>query len=99
MIPRALPDSPAEPSPSAFHMRRAKAGAPGRSRTCDPRFRTPVLCPAELRARENVDSIRSVLQDGGDLLARELRPPVQSDQFDEQRHAFDRAAELLHQID
>src|SRR5687767_11171067 len=27
-------------------------GAPGRSRTCDPRFRKPVLYPAELRARE-----------------------------------------------
>jgi hypothetical protein len=26
------------------------AGAPGRSRTCDPRFRKPVLYPAELRA-------------------------------------------------
>ena len=30
---------------------RAKAGAPGRSRTCDPRFRKPMLYPAELRAR------------------------------------------------
>ena len=27
-------------------------GAPGRSRTCDPRFRKPMLYPAELRARE-----------------------------------------------
>jgi hypothetical protein len=26
-------------------------GAPGRSRTCDPRFRKPMLYPAELRAR------------------------------------------------
>src|SRR5690349_14154840 len=26
--------------------------APGRSRTCDPRFRKPMLYPAELRARE-----------------------------------------------
>ena len=26
------------------------AGAPGRTRTCDPRFRKPVLYPAELRA-------------------------------------------------
>src|ERR671925_568787 len=34
---------------------RAEAdGAPGRSRTCDPRFRKPVLYPAELRARANM---------------------------------------------
>src|SRR5215510_1589265 len=26
-------------------------GDPGRARTCDPRFRKPVLCPAELRDR------------------------------------------------
>jgi hypothetical protein len=26
-------------------------GAPGRSRTCDPRFRKPMLYPAELRAQ------------------------------------------------
>jgi hypothetical protein len=28
-----------------------KDGAPGRSRTCDPRFRKPMLYPAELRAQ------------------------------------------------
>ncbi len=27
------------------------ASAPGRIRTCDPRIRSPLLCPAELRAR------------------------------------------------
>ena len=27
-------------------------GAPGRSRTCDPRIRSPMLCPAELQARQ-----------------------------------------------
>ncbi len=31
----------------------SKSGAPGRSRTCDPRFRKPMLYPSELRAREN----------------------------------------------
>ena len=30
--------------------RRAKSGAPGRTRTCDPRLRRPVLYPTELRA-------------------------------------------------
>ena len=29
-----------------------EGGVPGRSRTCDPRFRKPVLYPAELRGRE-----------------------------------------------
>jgi hypothetical protein len=34
---------------------RAKAdGAPGKARTCDPRFRKPVLYPAELRAPRGV---------------------------------------------
>ena len=32
-------------------------GAPGRSRTCDPRFRKPMLYPAELRARMEKQSI------------------------------------------
>ncbi len=27
------------------------ASAPGRIRTCDPRIRSPLLCPAELRAQ------------------------------------------------
>jgi hypothetical protein len=30
----------------------AFSSAPGRIRTCDPRIRSPLLCPAELRARE-----------------------------------------------
>jgi hypothetical protein len=29
----------------------ANTGAPGRTRTCDPRLRRPVLYPPELRAR------------------------------------------------
>jgi hypothetical protein len=31
----------------------AKAGAPGRTRTCGPRLRRPVLSPPELRARDD----------------------------------------------
>jgi hypothetical protein len=31
--------------------REARIGAPGRTRTCDPRLRRPVLYPTELRAR------------------------------------------------
>ncbi len=27
------------------------SSAPGRIRTCDPRIRSPLLCPAELRAQ------------------------------------------------
>jgi hypothetical protein len=33
------------------HTARAKTGAPGRARTCDPRLRRPMLYPTELRAR------------------------------------------------
>gem|GEM_PF-3981002 len=29
-------------------------GAPGRNRTCDPRFRKPVLYPTELRVRGRI---------------------------------------------
>lgn len=29
-------------------------GAPGRSRTCDPRIRSPMLCPTELRAHAHL---------------------------------------------
>ena len=39
--------------------RLAKCGlesAPGRTRTCDPRLRRPVLYPTELRARATADS-------------------------------------------
>ena len=34
------------------HMDASKSGAPGRTRTCDPRLRRPMLYPPELRARE-----------------------------------------------
>jgi hypothetical protein len=36
------------------HDYRAFAGAPGRSRTCDPRIRSPMLYPTELQARQVV---------------------------------------------
>src|SRR5688572_3464123 len=54
-------------------------GAPGRSRTCDPRFRKPVLYPAELRAREaelnsNADGTRS----GTSWASRTIRCPILS---------------------
>ena len=34
------------------HTGPSKSGAPGRTRTCDPRLRRPVLYPTELRARK-----------------------------------------------
>src|SRR5262245_27898567 len=36
------------------------AGAPGRTRTCDPRLRRPMLYPAELRARSRSNNNRRV---------------------------------------
>ena len=38
----------------------AKAGAPGRTRTCDPRLRRPVLYPPELRAHIGAISNRTL---------------------------------------
>ena len=38
--------------PGAAMSRNARNGAPGRTRTCDPRLRRPVLYPTELRARD-----------------------------------------------
>ena len=35
----------------------AKGGAPGRTRTCDPRLRRPVLYPTELRARAEASTV------------------------------------------
>src|SRR5437762_1438856 len=35
----------------ATNSRSERVGAPGRTRTCDPRLRRPVLYPPELRAR------------------------------------------------
>ena len=44
--------SPLEPLPMVSHLSvgRSKGRAPGRTRTCDPRLRRPVLYPTELRA-------------------------------------------------
>src|SRR4249919_530817 len=36
------------------------SGAPGRTRTCDPRLRRPMLYPAELRARSRSNNSRRV---------------------------------------
>jgi hypothetical protein len=47
--------SPLEPLPIVSHLSvgPSKCGAPGRTRTCDPRLRRPVLYPTELRAHAN----------------------------------------------
>src|SRR5262245_8701472 len=37
--------------------RRAKSGAPGRARTCNPRLRRPVLYPIELRALKGASRV------------------------------------------
>ena len=37
--------------------RRSLVGAPGRTRTCDLRIRSPALYPTELRAQQAIDSI------------------------------------------
>src|SRR5687768_8952650 len=45
-------ESPRFPEDCRGAAKRAKrVGAPGRTRTCDPRLRRPVLYPTELRAR------------------------------------------------
>ena len=41
----------APPNVHGLSMDPSKSGAPGRTRTCDPRLRRPVLYPTELRAR------------------------------------------------
>ena len=47
----SVPAAARQGTNTIFADRLSEAGAPGRSRTCDPRFRKPVLYPAELRAR------------------------------------------------
>src|SRR3954471_22387768 len=51
--------SPLEPLPTVSHLSvgPSKYGAPGRTRTCDPRLRRPVLYPTELRAQSANSSV------------------------------------------
>src|SRR5207247_8875966 len=52
-----------------------EGGAPGRSRTCDPRIRSPMLYPAELQARRGVRVHQPELADPG-RTATEGVPPA-----------------------
>ena len=51
-----------------------RVGAPGRSRTCDPRLRRPVLYPTELRAREECSIVPHQLDCGDRRTAADRRP-------------------------
>jgi hypothetical protein len=53
-------------------------GAPGRSRTCDPRIRSPMLCPAELQAHRTHTvhhATRSRVRASFELVRQPALPP------------------------
>jgi hypothetical protein len=50
-----------------------KPGAPGRTRTCNPRLRRPMLYPVELRAHYNGRSVCQTRKSAG--RGREIRTP------------------------
>src|SRR3990172_10691098 len=50
----AVKQQPRDPSACAKReLQIRNGGTPGRIRTCDPRFRKPLLCPTELRGHES----------------------------------------------
>jgi hypothetical protein len=56
---------------------RSAYGAPGRTRTCDPRLRRPMLYPAELRAQGPRNKLLRYRQLGGELVGAEgFEPPT-----------------------
>ena len=57
-------------NPYRLSMDPSKTGAPGRTRTCDPRLRRPVLYPTELRAHNN---LRNAATCCGNFYARNAR--------------------------
>src|SRR6266571_1198819 len=42
----------------------ARFGAPGRTRTCDPRLRSPMFYPSELRALRSRRAVKTTLLNG-----------------------------------
>ena len=46
----SIAGKPASTHPSPTRASSIQTGAPGRTRTCNPRLRRPMLCPVELRA-------------------------------------------------
>ena len=64
--------------PSQVLSLRGAHGAPGRDRTCDPKFRKLVLYPTELRARRSKTSKNTLLgQPWCDVWGNEALQPIQ----------------------